>query len=61
MELDFSGLIVQMDTGNIRTNLYSDKVRPATGLFAKLHPHVHIAQIPLYSSEERESFLHAYL
>lgn len=61
MELDFSGLIVQMDTSNIKTNLYSDKVSPVTGMLAKLHPYVHIAKIPLYSADERESFLHANL
>lgn len=61
LELDFSGLVVQMDTSNIKTNLYTDKARPCTGLFADLHPHVHIAQIPLYSKEKRESFLHEYL
>lgn len=61
MELDFSGLIVQMDTSNIKTNLYSDKVAPVSGMLAEIHPYIHIAQIPLYSADERESFLHAYL
>lgn len=61
LKLDISGLIVQMDTGNIKTNLYSDKVKPVTGMFSELHPYVHIAKIPLYSKEERESFLHQYL
>lgn len=61
MKLDFSGLTVQMDTGNIKTNLYSEKVAPDTGAFSKLHPYVHFAKIPLYSADERESFLHDYL
>lgn len=60
LELDFSGLIVQMDTGNIKIKLFSDKTVPETGFFADMHPYVHIAKIPLYSEEERESFLHAY-
>lgn len=61
LELDFSGLVVQMDTANIKTNLYTDKVKPVSGMFAELHPHIHIAKIPLYSREKRESFLHEYL
>lgn len=61
LELDFSGLTVQIDTGNIKTNLVSDKAPSLTGMFAELHPYVHIAKIPLYSQEERESFLHAHL
>lgn len=61
LELDFSGLTVQVDTSNIKTNLFSDKVSPMAGNFAKLYPHIHLAKIPLYSKEERESFLHSYL
>lgn len=61
LALDFSGLTVQVDTGNIKANLFSDKAPPLTGVFADIHPYIHIAKIPLYSKEERESFLHAYL
>lgn len=58
---DFSGLIVQMDTQNINTSLYSHKVSSQVKYLTEIHPHIHIAKIPLHSQAERESFLHAYL
>lgn len=61
IEQDFSGLSVEIDTSNIRTKLFSGSSKPNNELFAKLHPFVHIANIPLYSQEERESFLHHHL
>lgn len=58
---DFSGLSVEIDTSNIRAKLVSGCTKPSNCLFSKKHPFVHIANIPLYSTEERESFLHHYL
>ncbi|HIF9182371.1 TPA: hypothetical protein ACX6QL_003476 [Photobacterium damselae] len=58
---DFSGLAIQVNTQNIKTRLYSSKVSTRFDAFSVLHPYVHLAKIPLYSKEERESFLHAYL
>lgn len=58
---DFSGLTVEIDTTNIETKLVSNSSKINNGLFSKLHPYVHIANIPLYSPEERECFLHGYL
>lgn len=61
LELDFSGLIVEIDTSNIKTKLYSEKQNAYPKFVSKVNPYVHIANIPLYSAEERETFLHAYL
>lgn len=61
LEKDFSGLTVQVDTQNIKTSLYSKKVNSFVKNLSEIHPHVHIAKIPLNTKDERETFLHSYL
>ncbi|CAH1590553.1 conserved hypothetical protein [Vibrio chagasii] len=58
---DFSGLTVQVDTQNIKTSVYSRKVNSFVPNLSVIHPHVHIAKIPLNTKDERESFLHGFL
>lgn len=61
LDVDFSGLVVEIDTGSIKTKLYSEKQSADQNLLSRLNPYAHIASIPLYSEEERETFLHAFL
>jgi hypothetical protein len=61
LRLDFSGLVVEINTENIKAKLIVDRPRFENDLFSKLHPYVHVVNIPLYSAAERESFLHHYL
>jgi hypothetical protein len=88
LSLDFSGLLVEVNTSNFRSRLFSESARskvlkdifPADAVERLTSPtwpqevgfstqevkqfvddmtHVHIARYPLYSSAERESFLHS--
>lgn len=61
LDVDFSGLVVEINTESIKAKLYSGKQSASQDIISKLSPYAHIASIPLYSEEERETFLHAFL
>jgi hypothetical protein len=74
IKFDLPGLVVEIDTSNIKAKLFSESVPLANiapidisdvtsaGEFLSiLYPYNHIVKIPLNSPEEREIFLHHHL
>lgn len=57
--LDFSGVVIEIDSSNINCCLYSENLKKPN--YYQLDHKVQIAKFPLYTQDERESFLHAYL